>query len=199
MNAIGTLRADGGGDCPEPSIGALIRAIRASERGSSIFVYTDADASDPDQLAEAQALIKKTGVRVNYVLTGTCSFRKRSAEGSQFDTEKYTIKRHRNRWTRQAVDGLYTLIAATSGGQILNVDENNISELSSLISFSLMQALTTVFYRMSSVAAGPFNFAVDETVSQVLIAVNGAGIGVTVTTPQGEIVLNHEASIMTLC
>ena len=191
MNAIGNLRlaANGGGDCPEPSIGALIRAIRASERGSSIFVYTDADASDPGRLAEAQALIRETRVTVNYVLTGRCFKRKRSAEGSQFDTEQYNVKRHRMRWRRQTVDDLYTLIATTSGGQVLNIDENDISELSSLISFSLMQALTTIFYRMSSVAIGSFNFPVDESVSQVLIAVNGVGIGVTVTTPQGEIVL----------
>ena len=187
MNAIGNLTATGGAYCPEPSIGALIRAIRASEHGSSIFVYTDADASDPDHSAEAQALIRKTGVRVNYILTGTCSKRKRSAKGSQFVTEHYNAKRHRKRSMRQTVDDLYTLIAATSGGQVLNVDENNISELSSLISFSLMQALATIFYRMGSVMPGPFNFPVDETVSQILIAVNGAGITVTVTTPQGEI------------
>ena len=189
LNEIGNLRADGGGDCPEPSIGALIRAVKASDRGSPIYVYTDADASDPGRSAEAQALISKAAVRVNYVLTGSCFFgRKRSAEGSQLDTERYSVKQHHTRRKRQTIDDLYTLISATSGGQILNVNENNIDELSSLISFSLMQALTTVFYRMSSVATGSFNFPVDETVSQVLITVNGGNVAFTVTTPQGEIV-----------
>ena len=190
LTAIGALFANGGGDCPEPSIGALIRAIRASERGSPIFVYTDADASDPGRISEALALIGQTGVRVTYVLTGTCFFgRKRSAESSQLDTEQFSMKQHglAMRSRRQLVDDLYTLIAAMSGGQVLNVNENDISELSSLISFSLMQALTTIFFRMSTITPGSFNFPVDETVSQFLISVNGAGITVSVTTPQGEI------------
>ena len=76
INAIGNLTAVGGGDCPEPSIGALIRAIRASERGSPIYVFTDASASDEDQRAEVQALIIEKGVRVNYGLTQGCSKRK---------------------------------------------------------------------------------------------------------------------------
>ena len=190
LNGIGSLRASGGGDCPEPSIGALIRAIRASEPGSPIFVYTDADASDPGREPEALALIGETGVRVTYVLTGVCSFgRKRSAEGSQQDTEQYDPKQHHVRLPRQAVDDVYTLIAAISGGQVLNVDQFEISQLSPLISFSLMQSIVTIFYRTSSITPGSYNFAVDESVSEVLISVNGVGITVTnVIAPGGEFV-----------
>jgi hypothetical protein len=190
LNAIGNLSADGGGDCPEPSIGALIRAVKASERGSPIYVYTDAEASDPGRSAEAQALISKAAVRVNYVLTGSCFGQKRSAEGSQLDTERYSVKQHRMRWKRQTIDDLYTLIAATSGGQV-HVNESDFLELTDMTSFSLMQALTTVFYRMSLVTGGLFNFPVDETVSKILVTING-GAGFDLTTPQGRIVRQAE-------
>ena len=87
LNAVGQLNAEGGaGDCPEPSIGALIRAIRASEPNSPIYVYTDAPPSDPNRLAEAQALISEKGVTVNYGLTDGCSKkRKRSLQQSNQD------------------------------------------------------------------------------------------------------------------
>ena len=68
LNAIGQLIPRGGGDCPEPSIGALIRAIRASEPNSPIYVYTDAPPSDPNRLAEVEALISEKGVTVSYGL-----------------------------------------------------------------------------------------------------------------------------------
>ena len=56
LDGIAILTADGGGDTPEPTIGALIRAINASEEGSPIFVFTDAEVSDPELLPDAQAL-----------------------------------------------------------------------------------------------------------------------------------------------
>ena len=93
------------------------------------------------------------------------------------------------RLPRQAVDDVYTLIAAISGGQVLNVDQFEISQLSPLISFSLMQSIVTIFYRTSSITPGSYNLAVDESVSEVLISINGIGITVTnVTAPGGELV-----------
>ena len=94
------------------------------------------------------------------------------------------------RLPRQVVDDVYTLIAAISGGQVLNVDQFDITALSPLISFSLMQSTVTIFFRTSSITPGSYNFAVDESVSEVLISVNGVGITVTVTAPGGELVLH---------
>ncbi len=183
LDSVRNLRANGGGDCPEPSMGALIRAIRASEPGSQIFVYTDASASDVSRLDEVLALIQAKRVRVTFVVTGSCLFgRKRSAEGSQYDGEEPST-----RYMRQTDVDAYNLIASTSGGQVLNVDENEISELSSLISFSLVQGTATIFYKVSSLTSGMYNFSVDETVSQVLISINGRGAEVSVTTPEGEL------------
>ena len=185
LNGIRGLRARGGFDCPEPSIGAVIRAIRESERGSPIFVYTDADASDPGRLAELRALIRRNRNRVNYVLTGNCFGRKRSA--GQHDTEQHDMEQYlSNMRSPRQVEDLYSLIAAISGGLVLNVDEFEISGLSSFISFSLLQATTTIFYRTSSIRPGIYDFPVDETISRILIAVNGRDLMVTVTTPEGE-------------
>lgn len=182
LNAVGQLNAEGGGDCPEPSIGALIRAIRASEPNSPIYVYTDAPPSDPNRLAEAQALISEKGVTVNYGLTDGCSRkRKRSLQQSNQDYSEVE-----KRQTSSDSGNVYQFLAALSGGQVLNLQPTDIGDLSSLISFSTARTYTTIFYK-----SGPlpgtyrFLFPVDKTATTVLLSINGRSIQVTVRNPQG--------------
>ena len=51
------LVAVGGDVCGKPTIGALVRALEASNIGSSVYVFTDDVPSDEDRLNEALALI----------------------------------------------------------------------------------------------------------------------------------------------
>ena len=182
MNAIGQLRASGGGDCPEPSIGALVRAIRASEPNSPIYVYTDAPPSDPNRLAEAQALISEKSVTVNYGLTDGCrGKRKRSLQQNNQDYSHVE-----KRQTSSGSESVYQFLAALSGGQVLNLQPTDIGDLSSLISFSAARTYTTIFYQSGPLAGTyRFRFPVDETVTAVLISINGRFIQVTVRNPQG--------------
>ena len=57
LMAIASLTADGGDDTPDPSFGAIIQAIEASEPSSSIYVFTDAPASDSHRLNEVETLL----------------------------------------------------------------------------------------------------------------------------------------------
>ena len=182
LSAIGSLSADGGGDCREPSIGALSRAIEASEPGSPIYVFTDDLASDEDRLAEVEALIQETGVTVSYVITAGCSKGKRFAQGRTQHSGQNQL-----RWRRQMDDDVYSFIAAVSGGQVLGVEANEISELSSLISFSAMQTPVTIFYKTSSITPEAYIFPVDESMDEVLISINGNGIAVNITSPTGSL------------
>ena len=187
LNAIGQLRARGGGDCPEPSIGALIRAIRASEPNSPIYVYTDAPPSDPNRLAEAQALISEKGVTVNYGLTDGCS-EKRKRSLQQYNQDYSQVEK---RQTGSDNENVYQFLAALSGGQVLNLLPTDIADLSSLISFSAAQTYTTIFYKAGSqVGTYSFRFPVDETATAVLLSVNGRSIQVTVRNSQGTLLQN---------
>ena len=182
LNAVGQLNAEGGGDCPEPSIGALIRAIRASEPNSPIYVYTDAPPSDPNRLAEAQALISEKGVTVNYGLTDGCSRkRKRSLQQSNQDYSEVE-----KRQTSSDSENVYQFLAALSGGQVLNLQPTDIGDLSSLISFSTARTYTTIFYKSGPLPGTySFLFPVDETATAVLLSINGRSIQVSVRNPQG--------------
>ena len=182
LNAIEQLIPQGGGDCPEPSIGALIRAVRASEPNSPIYVYTDAPPSDPNRLAEAEALISEKGVTVSYGLTDGCrGKRKRSLQ--QYNQDHRHVEK---RQTGSDSENVYQFLAALSGGQVLNLQPTDIGNLSSLISFSAARTYTTIFYKSGPLfGTYSFRFPVDETATAVLLSINGRSIEVTVRNPQG--------------
>ena len=186
MDAIAALVAIGGGDCPEPSTGATIRAIRASEQGSSIYVFTDAGPSDGDREAELRALIEETGVHISYVLTGSCVYRRRRSANGQFDNAgRYNQNARRNR-RQSAEENFYSNIAAFSGGQVLNVQTSSISELSSVIFLSSELSFTEIYQRTGiGFISSNRSFSVDNTITVLLISLNGNSISSVVRTPDG--------------
>lgn len=175
---IAQLIAIGGGDGPEPSIGAVIRAIEACEPGSPIYLYTDAPASDAYRLNEARSLASGKNVRIFPALVNRLT-RKRSLD----DKQMYD---NISRTKRQVGNDVYELLALYSGGQVLNVRTSDISNLASLVSFSAVQSRRTIF-RRSSVLYGTVEHSipVDSSVVEVLISINGRSIGTSVSSPQG--------------
>ena len=173
------LRASEGGGryVPKQSISAIIRAAKASPPGSSIFVFTDALASDEDRLNEARTLIARNNVRVTFVFVN--SFEKRSTRNSG---ENFRAKRQ-----LESGDAYHQLVAL-SGGQFLNIHTTEISELASLISFSAMKSCQTI-YRGSENLAGVtvHSVLVDSSIEQVTISANGAGIIVLPINPSGDL------------
>ena len=175
LNGIASLVAEGGGDTPEPSIGAIIRAIRASEEGATIYVYTDAPPSDSHRIFEAHALTTQKSVTVIFELI---SGSRKRATNDESGNKYYNEKRNTNE--------AYEFLAAVSGGQVLNVGISEISELGELITFSTNQAQVTIFRGSGLLPTSkPYTFAIDSSIEQVVISINGYGFGVHVTTPNG--------------
>ncbi|KAI6655535.1 Von Willebrand factor A domain-containing protein 7-like [Oopsacas minuta] len=176
LNSIALLTANGGGgDCPEPSVGATIRAILASEPGSPVFVFTDADASDEYRQTEILALISDTRVTVSYILTAGCSRRKRSENGQSDHID------HEQRRRRSTPSDLYSYIAAFSGGQVLTVDTDSISELSSIIFLSSDRSFTQILHN-----------------SGTTITLNGLSITNTIRAPDGTELLSLDPTAISV-
>lgn len=181
LSGIAQLTAFGGNyERAEPSIGAIIRAVRASEPGSSVYVFTDAPASDEDRLSEATTLIADKNVIINFVYVTTIGGKKRSVQPS--GTHKQV-----SRSKRQSVDDVYEQLSAISGGQVLTVDTNDISELASFVSFSAMQSRSTVIHREGNLlGTAEFVFPVDTFTSEVFVSVDAEqSITVSVVNSQG--------------
>ena len=191
LAGIGALVASGGGDIPEPSIGALIRAAEASELGSPIFVYTDAVESDGERIHEAIALLVARNLRVTFALVDNSA--KRSAD---------VFEQQLSRGKRQVDDTIYAQIAAATGGQILNLRTTEFSELGTLITFAAIPTSRTILLR-SGFFFGTLslNFPVDSATVQIMISINGdINSAVSVLTPSSKSInftINYEPIVST--
>ncbi len=183
---IGNLTADGGGDAPEPSIGATIRAIEASEPRSPIYVFTDAPASDGNRSPEAEILILQKQTRVFFALINVLQRKKRSAEDNIMQILANELH---FRTKRQAAPSVYQELATFSGGQILNVDTNDLSELSSLVSSSAIQSRRTIL-RMINSESATYAVPIDSSILEVSISISGTRINVSALSPQGKLNIN---------
>lgn len=65
QNALDDLYADGGGDCPEASVGGIKKALEVSWPNSFIFVFTDAPPKDVELQDEVIDLVQATKSRVS--------------------------------------------------------------------------------------------------------------------------------------
>lgn len=168
--AIGALKAGGRSDCNEPTFGPIIRALENSVRRSAIYVFTDAPASDEGRLAEAQSLIAEKDIEVNFVLTPGC-----------------TRKKQLTKDTRYTGRALYHYLAAYSGGQVLEVEENEVTAVTRLVSTSARRTHATILRRASPRGfTGTLRFPVDDTVEELVMIVSSDSHYVKITTPSGE-------------
>jgi len=71
--ALGNLKVEGGGTCPEASVEALVRAIPHIKEGGLIFIATDASPYADTDVVGVTKLLADKNIRFNAVVTGDCT------------------------------------------------------------------------------------------------------------------------------
>jgi hypothetical protein len=121
LNAVDSLGASGGGDCPEPSVGAMRRAVELLDYESSLFLFTDADASDASLRGALLSESTAKNVEITAFVTGACSGRRGIA----------------------AAD-LYDGIATATGGLIFFIDKDEVGSALDVVDAALSNDLVDV-------------------------------------------------------
>jgi hypothetical protein len=170
---VNSLSAGGGGDCPELSQGALLKAVGESLPDSTMFLFSDASAKDSGLGGAVNALAQDRNIRISPILTGSCS----------------------------PVDPVYKRNAAETGGQLFVIERGQVQSLTPLVIPQVTGDFEPLLLASGVLGSAPseFTIAIDSTVSRAVFSASVDTLaGATLIRPDGTAVAAGDPGVSNL-
>jgi MYXO-CTERM domain-containing protein len=173
-DALDSASVSAGGDCPELSLTATLRAVEKADYGSGVFLFTDAEPKDPEALASVKQLAVKKGVEIYPFVFGQCS----AAEGA---------------------DLIYYELAMATGGQAYTLTQDQANLVTRLIDDVSRSGRTDIARAvrqpsLNKANGGPLKFVVDDSFTRITVAVSGSA-DATLHRPNGALVAASDPGV----
>ena len=128
IEAVNNLTITGGGDCPELGMTGLYQALLHCLPETNIYYFSDADVKDQYRENEVISLAKKKKVKIDFILSGQCSRRKKRNVQQPESFKEF-------RRIRRSVQGqaLYQSVASQTGGQVFHASKAEVADLVEII------------------------------------------------------------------
>ncbi|XP_036354448.1 hemicentin-1-like isoform X2 [Octopus sinensis] len=157
------LYPQGGGDCPEMSIGAIKRALEESLPHSYIYVFTDATSKDYELSQEVLSLIQNKQSQVVFVMTGDCG--------------DVTHRGYR----------VYEEIASTSSGQVFLLKKSQVNQVLNFVRVAVQsRKVNLMSVDFPAGRTSVFKLPIDPSLKSITISVSGNQPKIYLKNPNGE-------------
>lgn len=144
-----SLKAVGGGDCPELTLHGLQLALTNCIPGSSIFIFTDAGVKDIELTQTVYSLIDQKGSQIYIFYTG------------------------RTRYPCSYNPFLFIELTERSGGQVLQIRRETVVKATILTQTITEGATTMLLAVKKKTRSTSYSFFVDCTISTLTVSVTG--------------------------
>ena len=172
---ISSLGAEGGGDCPEPSMAGLGAALDAVDVGASVFLFTDAEAKDENLRTTLEANAESQNIKIYpFKFDSDC-------DEDDSDDSGSLEKRHDPK-----ADDVYGAIALATGGQYFSLPRSQAGNITGLIrSVTRTNANHILKIADTICTTKTYKFPVDTQLSEFTVSLRGVNISLTIAKPDG--------------
>jgi von Willebrand factor A domain-containing protein 7 len=192
-NAISSLSAHGGGDCPELAVRGIINGLSAASTGGDLFLFTDADAKDADLAQIADDLAMQKQIKIFCSIFGSCDY---DADSQRLSPSSPARRQGQAPVASHGVDPVYRQIAESTGGQVFSLDPSEAGQITTLVDdVSRTRAVNLLSIQDTlGPTASVHLVPIDDTMSTATFAVSG-GTSVVLIRPDGSIVQNGDPGV----
>jgi Tol biopolymer transport system component len=157
-NALRSLEAFGGGDCPEFSMTGMLQALDHLDAGDELLMFTDASSKDGVLAGAVESAAVSKGVRISPVTFGSCS----------------------------PLDPAFIRVADATGGQVFQLGQTEAGSITRLADFIVRSRSVDLLHISDTLTGSAKTYAapVDSTMTRITFSV-GQATNVVLRRPDG--------------